>query len=416
MFSLGNNFVLLLFGRLISSLGDNIFILLIPIIVLSEYKLDVQTLSLFVFATYLPAGLAFFLGPIIENARNKRGFIIILEVLQAVFCLLFILAFYFKLSIYVLLLLYLCFHVVNNFSRPLEFAIIPKIIDKSKINDAVRYTMTSRQVIDISSNFLGSVLLVSLSILNLLLFDLSTFFLSIILFSLIRIGINEPTKSTKSTKSDKSTNPDQPDETEPAHPSYIDDIRQGFRHFISKRDAFLIITIEGILNGLTTMALGILPAYLIVIGSDVRYLGVLIALQKLAELVGILATKYIKWDFGKFFILDYLISGACITLIVFLDDLILKSILFFISFVVIGASGGIYGQMIYERYDEDFLARINTIITSFLTILIPLATLLPLIHKDSSNLIAITGIITLFFGILLAILRKTKLLTDAPSA
>lgn len=407
MFSLGNNFVLLLFGRLISSLGDNIFILLIPIIVLSEYKLDVQTLSLFVFATYLPAGLAFFLGPIIENARNKRGFIILLEVLQAVFCLLFILAFYFKLSIYVLLLLYLCFHVVNNFSRPLEFAIIPKIIDKSKINDAVRYTMTSRQVIDISSNFLGSVLLVSLSILNLLLFDLSTFFLSIILFSLIRIGTNEPTKSTKT---------DQPDETEPAHPSYIDDIRQGFRHFISKRDAFLIITIEGILNGLTTMALGILPAYLIVIGSDVRYLGVLIALQKLAELVGILATKYIKWDFGKFFILDYLISGACITLIVFLDDLILKSILFFISFVVIGASGGIYGQMIYERYDEDFLARINTIITSFLTILIPLATLLPLIHKDSSNLIAITGIITLFFGILLAILRKTKLLTDAPSA
>lgn len=345
--------------------------------------------ALFSFVTYLPHAFSIFFGPYIDKLHDKKHFLVLMEILQIVISLLFILVFHFKISIYLLLFLYLAFAFVNALSKPVEFSILPSIIE-DRLDDAVRYTVASGHVLDILSNTLASFLIASFAIINLLLFDFLTFMISTILF----ISIKLPKKHEIQTDTTQEI-------------TYLSTIKEGVRHFFSSKDAFTIISIEGVLNGLTTMSIGILPVYLLGINFDLKYLGIVIALQKLSELLGTFFSKYLKTNFINFFIVDYFISGLCFIGIILIDNIIVKSVLFATAFFVIGLSGATYGQMIYERYSEKYLGRINTIITSILTVLIPIMSLIPTVYTNVSVLIFITGSITILAGGLLLILRSS---------
>lgn len=389
------NFLNLIFGRVITNFGDSLYSITIVFITISVYNLGASSLALFGLAAYLPSMLNFLFGSYIDNFKNKKMLMIYLEVIQLICIICVLVTLLNHSNFYLLLLFHFIFSLANSLIYPVQSSIVPQILkhNYADIQSSVYAMNITNNFTDILSNFVASGLLVYMSVTGALSLDIATFIIAIFFFSKISLK----GKNTDEKVEDDTNKPDNEEKQ---------GIIFSFRYFFSKKIPSQIVVLEGILSGFTTMVMRIIGVYLVVINVDVEYIGILLGVQRGAEVVGVLISNKIKMSFRNFFVLDYLVSGACIISIYYFDNIALKLLLFFIAFMLIGMSGTVYGKMIYHYYDHKHMGKVSSVINSTSSVAIVACMIIPLIYDDVSNLILMTGIITVIFGVYLLMFKN----------
>lgn len=385
-----NNFIYLILGRLITNFGDSLYFVSLTYITISLFDLGVRALALFGLVAFIPSLLSFAFGPFIDNFRNKKLLLVLFEFIQLLSVLGVLFVVYYRSEFIYLIIFHFLFSLTNTLIYPVQSSFVPQILNNNKeqVEKSVYIMNVSNNLTDITSNFIASIILLSMSIVSILTLDLATFVISILLFLKI--------SSVPSQKSvEKNT-------------TYSSDIVFSFKYFLQEKVPSRIVIMEGILSGLTTMIMRIVGAYFVIINVGVEYLGVLLAVQKGSEMLGTLVSEKIKMQYKNFFMIDYLLSGTAIIFIVFIDSIAIKLGLFSLTFILIGMSGTVYGKMIYHYYEYDHLGKVSTVINTVSSIAIVTSMIIPLVYENVVNLILITGIITVLFGSSLLFFDKQK--------
>lgn len=282
--------------------------------------------------------------------------------------------------------LHFLFTLVNSLIYPVENGFLLSLLNQNQklIDESVNYMYLSKNLVDVLSNFISSLLLIYISISVLL--NINIFLLLVAILFFIKIKPDKQTKEISELNDKK---------------GYIPLLVDSYKVFNSKKIPVLIVYMEGILSGLTTMMMKIIPIYLLVIDIDVKYLGVLIACQKGSEFLGAIVSMNLKYKEINFFILDYLVSGICLFLCLLIPYIPLKLLFFSLVFFVIGISGNVYEKMIYRYYDYKDIGRVSSVIYTISSAMIVFSFLLPFIIESSIVLIKIVGGVTFLFGIIL---------------
>ncbi|WP_240187240.1 hypothetical protein [Streptococcus lutetiensis] len=108
---------------------------------------------------------------------------------------------------------------------------------------------------------------------------------------------------------------------------------------------------ESFLSGGTDLLLTLIPLYLISEGISIKYIGLVLAVQRFSDLLGSLLAPKIKISYKSFFYLNYIISGLSLIFVFIIPSPMIKLILFSLSFIIIGISGNMFEKMIYSEYD-----------------------------------------------------------------
>ncbi len=391
-----NNFIYLISGRVITNFGDSLYTVVLAYITISIYNLGADALALFGLIAFFPSLINFAFGSLIDNCRNKKGLLITFEIVQLLSITGILFTVYFRLDILLIFICHFIFSFANTLIYPVQSSFIPQILQykKTDIEQSVYAMNITNNTVDIVSNFLSSIILIYMSVISILILDMFTFILCIALFlkiSVKNIGYTPPNNNPLQEKA-----------------NYKTDILYAFKYFWQKKTPSRIVVMEGILSGLTTMVMRIVGAYLVILNIGVEYLGVLLAIQRGSELVGVFLSNHIKMPFKNFFMIDYLVSGVAITLIAFTDSIAIKTVLFALTFLLIGMSGTVYGKMIYHFYEYQHIGKVTSIINTVSSFAIVTCLLVPMIYDDVVNLIIITGIITITFGLYLLFFNKSN--------
>ncbi|MFJ7662744.1 MFS transporter [Lysinibacillus sp. NPDC097162] len=387
------NFLYLISGRVITNFGDSLYTVVLAYITISIYNLGADGLALFGLIAFFPSLINFAFGTLIDNCRNKKNLLITFEIVQLLSITGILFTVYFRLDILLIFICHFIFSFANTLIYPVQSSLIPEILryKKTDIEKSVYVMNITNNTVDIISNFLSSIILIYISVISILILDMFTFFLCIALFLKIHVKNNVYNNNQIQDK-----------------PNFKNNILFAFKYFWREKTPSRIVVMEGILSGLTTMVMRIVGAYLVILNIGVEYLGVLLAIQRGSELVGVFLSNHIKMPFKNFFIIDYLISGAAITLIAFTDSIAIKTVLFALTFLLIGMSGTVYGKMIYYFYDFQHIGKVTSVINTVSSFAIVTCLLIPMIYNDVVNLIIITGIITITFGLYLLFFNNSN--------
>lgn len=391
-----NNFIYLISGRVITNFGDSLYTVVLAYITISLYNLGAEALALFGLIAFFPSLINFAFGFFIDNYRNKKSLLIALEIVQLLSITGILCIVYFRFDIQFIFICHFIFSFANTLIYPVQSSFIPQILQykKTDIEKSVYAMNITNNTVDIVSNFLSSIILIYMSVISILILDMFTFILCIALF--LKISVKNSSYTTPNNNHPEEKVNDK------------NNILFAFTYFWQKRTPSRIVVMEGILSGLTTMVMRIVGAYLVILNIGVEYLGVLLAIQRGSELVGVFLSNHIKMPFKNFFMIDYLVSGVAITMIAFVDSIAIKTVLFALTFVFIGMSGTVYGQMIYHYYEYQHIGKVTSVINTVSSFAIVTCLLIPMFYDDVVNLIIITGIITIVFGMYLLFFNRSN--------
>ncbi|MFI8687844.1 MFS transporter [Rossellomorea sp. NPDC077527] len=387
-----NNFNLLVLGRVLTNFGDSVYSITLMYIAVSIYNLDVSSLALFGLVSFLPSMISFLFGSFIDTFNNKKMLLVLLECIHFFTLTGVLITVYYQFDYTVLLILHGVFSFANTIIYPTQSSFVPEILhnDKEEMSKSVYIMNITNNITDLSSNLIASVILIYISTTNILVLDVFVFLLSILFF--LRISNKNITKNNKKAQSEELKT----------------GVKFSFQYFWSQKVPSKIVIMEGILSGLTTMIMRIVSIYLVVINVGVEFLGVLLAFQRGSEMLGTLISSKIKMVYKNFFMVDYLVSGIAIIMIVFVDNVLFKLVLFSITFLLIGMSGTVYGKMIYAYYEPQHMAKISTVISTISSVAIVTCMAIPMVYDDIEHLLLITGLITVLFGCYLLVFDKNS--------
>lgn len=386
------NFIL---GKSFLNIGDSFYFIAISIGLVTVYNIDVSSLSLFALLGMLPKVFAFLYGSYIDNIKNKKIALITTQTAHIFVVLAIILTLYLKLDIYYIYFLNIIFSLVNTVQASLQVSFVSETLEYKEdlINKSVDIQYFTTNTLDIISNFVVSLLLGFLSYLIVLELSIPFFVFSIFFFS--KIFIKKQSINNEISEEQNYENEERSHTT-----------KDLLNHFRDKKKASFIVSSEAFLSGMTDMLITLIPIYLVLINIDIKWLGLVVATQRAADFLGAMVAPYVKMKIDKFFMLDYILTGTMFVLIFILDNIYLKLILFFFSFLIIGISGNFFEKMIYKYYDYNKLAGIHTVVTTLYSFFGIIFLLIPMIYSNIVVLGITFNVITVLFGLILLFFKK----------
>lgn len=389
------NFRNLILGKSFLNIGDSFYFIAISIGLVTVYNIDVSSLSLFALLGMLPKVFAFLYGSYIDNIKNKKIALITTQTAHIFVVLAIILTLYLKLDIYYIYFLNIIFSLVNTVQASLQVSFVSETLEYKEdlINKSVDIQYFTTNTLDIISNFVVSLLLGFLSYLIVLELSIPFFVFSIFFFS--KIFIKKQSINNEISEEQNYENEEQSHTT-----------KDLLNHFRDKKKASFIVSSEAFLSGMTDMLITLIPIYLVLINIDIKWLGLVVATQRAADFLGAMVAPYVKMKIDKFFMLDYILTGTMFVLIFILDNIYLKFILFFFSFLIIGISGNFFEKMIYKYYDYNKLAGIHTVVTTLYSFFGIIFLLIPMIYSNIVVLGITFNVITVLFGLILLFFKK----------
>ncbi|WP_436889314.1 hypothetical protein [Mammaliicoccus sciuri] len=381
-----NNFRNFFLGRVTLNFSDSLYLIVISVAIVTVYNLGIKELSVFGLLSFIPSLINILFSPFLVKIKNFKGSLLFLQILQIITLIVIVLILTFKIHFLFLFGFHFLFTLVNSLIYPLENSFLPSLLNHNQklIDESVNYMYLSKNLVDVISNMISSLLLLYITVSVLLNINILLFLVAILFFIKIKPDIQPEEK--KELGNEK---------------RYTSLLVESYNIFKSQKTPMLIVYMEGILSGLTTMMMKIIPIYLLVIDIDVKYLGVLIACQKGSEFLGAIVSMNLKSKEINFFILDYLVSGVCLILCLLVPYIPLKLLFFSLVFFVIGISGNVYEKMIYRYYEYKDIGRVSSVIYTISSAMIVFSFLLPFIIENSIILITIVGFVTFIFGIIL---------------
>lgn len=381
-----NNFKNFFIGRVTLNFSDSLYLIVISVAIVTVYNLGIKELSVFGLLSFLPSLINILFSPFLVKIKNFKKTLIFLQIIQVIMLIVIVLILTLKINFLFLFGFHFLFTLINSLIYPVESSFLPSLLNNNQklIDESVNYMYLSKNLVDVISNLISSLLLLYIAVSVLLNINIFLFLVAILFF--IRIKPDIQTEEKNELHDEK---------------GYTSLLVESYQIFKNKKTPMLIVYMEGILGGLTTMMMKIVPIYLLVIDIDVKYLGVLIACQKGSEFLGAIVSMNLKYKEINFFIFDYLVSGISLILCLLVPYIPLKILFFSLVFFVIGISGNVYEKMIYRYYDYKDVGRVSSVIYTISSAMIVFSFLLPFIIENSVILITIVGVVTFLFGIIL---------------
>ena len=386
------NFINLILGRSVLNVADSFYMVAVTIALVEVYNIEASTLTSFALIGMIPSLVAFSYSYFFNKIKNTKFWILCFQIMHIILVSLLIIALVNKAHIAFIFIYNFLFNLVNCVLTSLNVKVVPEVLDNDNnlIKKSVDIQYFTSNSLDILSNFVASLLLGFITYLSLMQLSIPIFLAGVYFFT--KLNLNKNTKTTEETEETE----------EVVEASIVGNIKTLF----SRNVASKIIVIEAFLSGATDLLLKLLPLYLISINIDIKWLALVLAVWRGADLVGAMVAPFVKVPPKNFFYMDYLISGISFLLVFIIDNSYLKLLFFFITFVVIGVSGNFFEKMIYDDYEGEDFGAIHTIITSFYSVFGVLFLLIPFVYDNIKVLGVSLNILTILFGLGIFVLLK----------
>ena len=373
-----SNFYHLILSRSTRNIADSFYLIALSIGLVQVYQIDAANLSLFTLLGLLPNVTSIFYGPFLNRIKNDKKCLMIFQISQLVVIVGIILCLNYQFAVLWMYSLNFIFNLLTTLLNTMQMKITPETLDNDSelIDKSVDIQYKMSNVLDIISNFIASSLLAFISYLVLL--QLSIPFR-------VKLDTRATSQFSKEHEKEKLR------------------LLESVEAFRESKFASLIIFIEAFLSGGTDLLLTLVPLYLLQEKIPIGYLGVVLAVQRGADLLGALLAPRIRIRPRHFFCIDYIISGLCLLFVFIIPYPLVKLLLFFIAFVVIGVSGNIFEKMIYAEYDNNKVALIYTASSSLYAIFGILFLLIPSFYQNITVLGILINIMTFGIGVYLLI-------------
>lgn len=391
---LTSNFYNLIFSRSSRNIADSFYMIALSVGLLKVYNINAGELSFLTLVGLLPNMLSFAYGSLIHNLKNDKKWLIVFQMIQLIVIISIIICLSYQLPVVVMYVLNLAFNLVTTVLNTIQMKIVPRTLDDDSdlIEKSVDIQYATSNVLDIVSNFVGSVLLSFVSYLVLLQLSLP-FFIGAIAF-IFRIQLS-PSKLSTTTN----------DEIE--KPASVTESLHAFRE---STFASFIILVEAFLSGGIDLLLALLPLYLLSEGISIEYIGLVLAAHRAADLLGALVAPRIKVSPRSFFFIDYILSGSSFLLCFMIPYPMVKLLLFFITFTIIGISGNVFEKMIYNFFNDTATTEIYTTNATLYAVFGVLFLLIPFVYSDIRVIGILINSLTIMigFGLLIVHLQQER--------
>ena len=386
------NFINLILGRSVLNIADSFYMVAVTIALVEVYNIEASTLTSFALIGMIPSLVAFSYSYFFNKIKNTKFWILCFQIMHIILVSLLIIALVNKAHITFIFIYNFLFNLVNCVLSSLNVKVVPEVLDNDNnlIKKSVDIQYFTSNSLDILSNFVASLLLGFITYLSLMQLSIPIFLAGVYFFT--RLNLNKNIQTTEETEESE----------EVVEASIVGNIKTLF----SRNAASKIIVIEAFLSGAADLLLKLLPLYLISINIDIKWLALVLAVWRGADLVGAMVAPFVKVPPKNFFCMDYLISGTSFLLVFIIDNSYLKLLFFFITFVVIGVSGNFFEKMLYDDYEGEDLGAIHTIITSFYSVFGVLFLLIPFVYDNIKILGVSLNILTIMFGLGIFVLLK----------
>ncbi|HFR5317743.1 hypothetical protein [Streptococcus equi] len=187
-------------------------------------------------------------------------------------------------------------------------------------------------------------------------------------------------------------------------------VTESLRAFRESTFASFTILVEAFLSGGTDLLLALLPLYLLSEGISIEYIGLVLAAHRAADLLEALVAPRIKVSPRSFFFIDYILSGSSFLLCFMIPYPMVKLLLFFITFTIIGISGNVFEKMIYSEYNHNKLALVYTTNATLYAVFGVLFLLIPFVYSDIRIIGVLINSLTIMigFGLLIVHLQQER--------
>ena len=386
------NFINLILGRSVLNIADSFYMVAVAIALVEVYNIEASTLTSFALIGMIPSIVAFSYSYFFNKIKNTKFWILCFQIMHIILVSLLIVALVNKAHIAFIFIYNFLFNLVNCVLTSLNVKVTPEVLnnDNNLINKSVDIQYFTSNSLDILSNFVASLLLGFITYLSLMQLSIPIFLAGVYFFT--KLNLNKNIQTIEETEETE----------EVVEASIVGNIKTLF----SRNAASKIIVIEAFLSGATDLLLKLLPLYLISINIDVKWLALVLSVWRGADLVGAMVAPFVKVPPKNFFYMDYLISGISFLLVFIIDNIYLKLLFFFITFVVIGVSGNFFEKMLYDDYEGEDLGAIHAIITSFYSVFGVLFLLIPFVYDNIKVLGVSLNILTIMFGLGIFVLLK----------
>lgn len=392
------NFINLILGRSVLNIADSFYMVAVAIALVEVYNIEASTLTSFALIGMIPSLVAFSYSYFFNKIKNTKFWILCFQIMHIILVSLLIFALVNKAHIAFIFIYNFLFNLVNCVLTSLNIKVTPEVLDNDNdlIYKSVDIQYFTSNSLDILSNFVASLLLGFITYLSLMQLSIPIFLAGVYFFT--KLNLNKNIQNIEESEETEET-----EETEEViEASIVGNIKTLF----SRNAASKIIVIEAFLSGATDLLLKLLPLYLISINIDIKWLALVLAVWRGADLVGAMVAPFVKVPPKNFFYMDYLISGTSFLLVFIIDNSYLKLLFFFITFVVIGVSGNFFEKMLYDDYEGEDFGAIHTIITSFYSVFGVLFLLIPFVYDNIKVLGVSLNILTIMFGLGIFVLLK----------
>lgn len=292
-----SNFKNLILGRSSRNIADSFYFIALSIGLIKVYNIEAGQLSLFTLIGFIPNLLAVFYGIFVNKIQRDKVWLVTFQVLQLFIIFITILCLRYRFEVFYLYIFNFLFSLSTNLLNTLQMKIVPGTLENNEetINKSIDVQYMASNVLDIISNLFASLLLGVLS--YFVVFNMSIPFFVAAIYFMLKIRLDIPDKK-------KSDGTSENIESESESTFQLLDTISAFRE--SKFASFIVIT-ESILSGGTDLLLTLAPLYLVSEGIPIQYLGLVLAVQRLADLTGAFVAPRIKISYKKFFFIDYIV-------------------------------------------------------------------------------------------------------------
>lgn len=347
------NFRRLFIGQLVSTYGNNLYVLALPwyIYSITNSKLDLTVVG---FADYVPALAGLFLGVLVDRWRKQRVMLwsdVIRMLLAFTICLVVALHGGF-LAIFVLALL---IQFIGSFFSPASGAFTPLLVPKEDLPQAMGLNQSGNGIVRMLSMVSGGVLMTSIKASMMFFIDGVTFAVSVVSIVLIRVSEDIPIHARRR--------------------NYGQDWKQGFRSLIRSQRILQIFL------GGTIANFGLAPAIIVLTtwvkgpmhGTSTTYglttgamiLGTIFGGVFLGKLTKIISAKYIL-QYGL------MLLGSCLGLIAVWADPYWCMMLLLLSGFAISSLNGALDVLLVNLVPQTMRGRIFGIFNAIMVTASPL--------------------------------------------
>lgn len=354
------NFISLFLGRIFTNIGDSIFYILSMWLVFEVTKSPIYVgVAGFMFT--LPSILNIFLGPIIDNNNPKRLYVFASLMQALLIIVLLVMLFTDLFSIWIFLLIIFTTTVFSEITYPLENVIIPRVVSKRDLIKANSIMSIAYQGLDLLFSGIAGILISLFTITILYGINLIAFVIPIICILFLKLAYG---KKEKSSVKDEWL-------------QYKKDFVGGL-HFIKLPLIFDLLLPLVLINFLFSIILVSLPSFAASLGGSSTY-GLIIASLGVGSIIGAFFVEKVQEMFtlGKVMSVSFFASGVAWIVMVFSSqgNIPLMYFLLIVSYSFIGAINVLFTTLFQSLPSENMLGRVNTAVESFVSVSMPIGSL-----------------------------------------